>query len=78
MTLSQVIRLDKKDKNTVVRKIKEWEKKNAEKEERYEKEQAALLNDQNQTLTQTIEKMWKDFRTKKKQKPKKKDKNKNI
>ena len=62
----------------MVRKIKEWEKKNAEKEERYEKEQAALLNDQNQTLTQTIEKMWKDFRTKKKQKPKKKDKNKNI
>tara|TARA_B110000285_G_C14600982_1_gene370642 strand:+ start:58 stop:264 length:207 start_codon:yes stop_codon:yes gene_type:complete len=66
MTLSQVIRLDKKDKNTVVRKIKEWERKNAEKEERYEKEQAALLDGQNQTLTQTIEKMWKDFRTTKK------------
>ena len=38
MTMSQVIRIDTRNRHIINKKIKDWEKKNYEKEQRYEAE----------------------------------------
>ena len=47
LTMSQVLKADMKHRNTINKKIKDWEIKHAEKEERYLAEQAALLEGKN-------------------------------
>jgi hypothetical protein len=45
--MSQVLKADIKNRKTINKKIKEWEIRHAEKEERYLAEQAALLEGKN-------------------------------